>query len=152
MYRYVPGCLDWFGMGHRCFVGTCAGVHLWGFPVAPSIDALWFVLFQKLELMFPPKNSKLKKNSKGVVFGIHLTIFSGKLEKETSHITWHIRDILGLLTPRPCRGGTAEEAVQKTAEHIRRKEICLEGCSGVKGEGWYVVDVSAPRVMLVQFG
>jgi hypothetical protein len=93
------------------------------------------VLFQKLELMFPPKISKLKKNSKGVVFGIHLTIFSGKLEKETSHITWHIRDILGFLTPRPFRGGTAEEAVQKTAEHIRRKEICLEGCSGVKGEG-----------------
>jgi hypothetical protein len=89
----------------------------------------------KTRVDVPSKNFQTKKNSKGVVFGIHLTIFSGKLEKETSHITWHIRDILGLLTPRPFRGGTAEEAVQKTAEHIRRKEICLEGCSGVKGEG-----------------
>lgn len=96
------------------------------------------VLFQKLELVFPPKISKVPIKTAKVwfldVFGIHWTIFFGKLEKETSHITWHIRDILGFLAPRTCRGGTAEEAVQKSAEHIRRKEICLEGCSGVKGD------------------
>ena len=120
MYRYVPRCLDWFGMGHRCFVGTCAGVHLWGFPVVPSINALWFVLFQKLELVFPPKISKLpKKKRKGVVFWHtydHFLLFfpvSWRKKRLTSPGTF---GHLGFLTPRPCRGGTAEEAVQKSAE------------------------------------
>ena len=96
----------------------------WGPPLRVSSGAFnqcfMICVVPKTRVGVPSKNLQTpKKKRKGVVFWHtydHFLLFfpvSWRKKRLTSPGTF---GHLGFLTPRPCRGGTAEEAVQKSAE------------------------------------
>ena len=119
--------LIWHGAWVACW-NMC-----WGPPLRVSSGALnlcFVILVDPKTWVFvvPPKTSTIPK--KGAQFWNVLDIFAMK--------AFEVGQVgKSILTPLNStdRGGAAEEAVQKIAEHIRRKENCPEGCTRVLGEG-----------------